>query len=65
MSEVGEYAELVASGDSTPLYSLVRKWVYGEYAGDGDAKPWRKMDMSLDGRVPNLGLAGPMQMTSG
>jgi len=65
MSEVGEYAELVASGDSTPLYSLVRKWVYAEYAGDGDAKPWRKMDMSLDGRVPNLGLAGPMQMTSG
>jgi len=65
MDEVGEYSELVASGDSTPLYSVVRKWIYSEYDVDGDSKPWRKIDVSLDGRVPNLGLAGPMQMTSG
>jgi len=65
MDEIGEYSELVASGDSTPLYSVVRKWIYSEYDVDGDAKPWRKIDVSLDGRVPNLGLAGPMQMTSG
>lgn len=65
MSEVAEYAELIASGDPTPLYSVVRRWVYSEYSIDGDAKPWRKLDNSLDGRVPNLGLAGPFQMTSG
>jgi len=65
MSEVAEYAEAVASNDPTPLYSVIRKWIYSEYSGDGDAKPWRKIDDSLDGRVPNLGLAGPMMMMSG
>merc|ERR1719265_38846 len=65
MSEVAEYNELLASGDPTPLYSVVRRWVYSEYSADGDAKPWRKIDTSLDGRVPNLGLAGPFQTTSG
>lgn len=65
MSEVQDYAELCASGDPTPLYSVIRKWIYSEYDRDGEAKPWRKMDVSLDGRVPNLGLAGPMMMTSG
>jgi len=65
MSEVAEYSEAIASGDPTPLYSVVRKWIYSEYSSDGDAKPWRKIDVSLDGRVPNLGLAGPFMMTSG
>merc|ERR1712032_535489 len=65
MSDLSEYQELVASGDHTPLYSLVRRWVYSEYAADSGAQPWRKLDTSLDGRVPNLGLAGPFQVTSG
>jgi len=65
ISEVTEYAELQASGDPTPLYSLVRRWVYAEYDAENGAKPWRKVDESLDGRVPNLGLAGPFMTASG
>jgi CCR4-NOT complex subunit CAF16 len=64
MDQVTEYDELIASNNSTPLYSLVRKWVYAEY-GETDAQPWRKADTSLDGRIPNLGLAGPYQTTCG
>jgi len=63
MDEVEEYKRLLSSGDSTPLYSLVRGWIYAEYGAD-DSKPWRKLDKGDDGRVPNLGLAGPFQMTS-
>jgi len=65
MSEVPEYAELQESGDPTPLYSLVRRWIYSEYDADSGAQPWRKVDDSKDGRVPNLGLAGPMMTSSG
>merc|ERR1719443_695610 len=60
IDEVGEYAQLIAEGNPTPLYSLVQRWVHAEYEADGGAKPWRALDTSLDGRRPNLGLAGPI-----
>merc|ERR550532_2793755 len=31
MQEVDEYSQLVADRDPTPLYFLVRRWVYAEY----------------------------------
>jgi len=66
MEEVAEYKELVDGGDLTPLYSLVSKWVHNEYGTDAEqAKPWRKVNDSEDGRMPNLGLAGPMLTCSG
>jgi len=67
MDEIQEYSELCANGCLTPLYSLIRGWMYAEYDKDLGAKPWRNMDeKSLsDGRVPNLGLAGPFQTSSG
>merc|ERR1719181_2193594 len=38
--EIEEYAQLVAEGNSTPLYSLVRRWIYAEYeAAEGAEKP--------------------------
>jgi len=64
MGEVSEYAGLVSQGDPTPLYSLVRRWIYAEY-GSSEEKPWRKLNTSLDGRIPKLGLAGPFQTVSG
>jgi CCR4-NOT complex subunit CAF16 len=70
LDEIDDYSKLIANGDATPLYSLVRQWIYTEYDGsranatDG-AQKWRKLDTSLDGRRPNLGLAGPMQTHSG
>jgi CCR4-NOT complex subunit CAF16 len=64
MDEVEEYAQLIAQGDSTPLYSLVRRWIYDEY-GASAQMPWRKLNDSLDGRIPNLGLAGPFQTVCG
>lgn len=63
MDEVEDYQQQQSS--STPLYSTVRKWLYDEYSGSLEAKPWRKLDTSNDGRPPNLGLAGPFQMASG
>jgi len=65
MSDISEYAELTASGHPTPLYNLVRNWIYAEYEADHGAKPWRKLDDTSDGRRPNLGLAGPFVMASG
>merc|ERR1719265_366462 len=67
IDEVGEYAQLIADGNPTPLYTLVQRWVYAEYEADRGAKPWRKVDEESlrDGRLPNLGLAGPFQTTSG
>lgn len=64
MEDVAEYTDLVAKGDMTPLYSLVRNFVYSEYgaAEQQHAKPWRKVNDSNDARLPNLGLAGPMMM---
>merc|ERR1711939_882257 len=59
LSELQEYQSLLSS-DNTPLYSLVRKRIYDEYSNDGGAKPWRKVHKTLDGRIPNLGLAGPI-----
>jgi CCR4-NOT complex subunit CAF16 len=65
MDEVEEYSQLIAEKDPTPLYSLVRRWVYAEYGASEGFKPWRKLDESLDGRIPNLGLAGPMMISCG
>ncbi|CAK9067381.1 unnamed protein product [Durusdinium trenchii] len=65
MSEVEEYSTLCEEGNATPLYSLVRRWIYKEYDAGGGAQPWRKLAKTEDGRLPNLGLAGPFQMTSG
>merc|ERR1719454_1719136 len=66
--EIDEYSKLCASGCLTPLYTLIRGWMYAEYEKDGlEHKPWRKLDEKslIDGRVPNLGLAGPFQTASG
>merc|ERR1711920_666668 len=65
MAEVQEYEQLMAEGDLTPLYSLIRAWIYSEYDADGCAQPWRKIEDTSDGRRPNLGLAGPFCMRSG
>jgi CCR4-NOT complex subunit CAF16 len=65
MEEVEEYSQLMAAGDSTPLYSLIRRWIYGEYGDNETLKPWRKLNESLDGRIPTLGLAGPFQNACG
>lgn len=67
MSEVQEYSKLCEDGCLTPLYSLIRAWMYSEYAASAEEKPWRVVDeKSLnDGRVPNLGLAGPFMTVSG
>jgi len=67
MDQVAEYSQLANSEQNhTPLYSLVRKWIYAEYEADGpEAKPWRKMADLSDGRLPNLGLAGPIMTRSG
>merc|ERR1712032_1602044 len=65
MEEIPEYAALIANGDLTPLYSLIRGWIYAEYNADGGAQPWRKLEDTSDGRRPNLGLAGPFCMHSG
>mmetsp|Transcript_73042 Transcript_73042/g.136441 ORF Transcript_73042/g.136441 Transcript_73042/m.136441 type:complete len:568 (-) Transcript_73042:185-1888(-) len=64
MDEVVEYQKLLEARDSTPLYSMIRQWIYAEYEANG-AKPWRKMENLDDGRLPNLGLAGPFQTVSG
>merc|ERR1712226_271495 len=64
LAEVKEYDELIAKGCHTPLYSLIRDWIYSEYGADAGAKPWRKLDDVSDGRRPNLGLAGPFVMQS-
>merc|ERR1711871_1831494 len=60
MSELEEYSKLCSEGNNTPLYTLVRGWVYKEYEDAAGAKPWRMLNSSSDGRIPNLGLAGPM-----
>jgi CCR4-NOT complex subunit CAF16 len=67
MSDVPEYHQLHSAGCSTPLYSMIRKWIYAEYAESQGAKPWRTVDEKsmVDGRIPNLGLAGPFQTASG
>lgn len=66
MDEITEYSRLCEKGCLTPLYSLVRGWMYAEYDKDAGAQPWRDMDKKslVDGRVPNLGLAGPFQTCS-
>merc|ERR1712232_924145 len=68
MSEIEEYSRLCESGCLTPLYSLIRAWIYAEYSDASNAsKPWRKLDEKAinDGRIPSLGLAGPFMTTSG
>merc|ERR1712226_420084 len=53
ISELKEYSKLCSEGDSTPLYTLVRGWVYKEYEDAAGAKPWRALNSSSDGRIPN------------
>jgi len=67
MDEVTEYSTLKEQNDLNPLYSLVRGWMYAEYDKDSGAMPWRKVDEKAlaDGRIPNLGLAGPFMTSSG
>jgi len=67
MEEVDEYSKLCEDGCLTPLYSLVKGWMYAEYDQPSDLKPWRKVDEKslIDGRVPSLGLAGPFMTSSG
>jgi CCR4-NOT complex subunit CAF16 len=66
MDEIKEYSKLCAEGCLTPLYSLVRSWMYAEYDKVSGTKAWRNEDEKSirDGRVPNLGLAGPFQTIS-
>jgi CCR4-NOT complex subunit CAF16 len=64
IGEIKEYDELIKSKCPTPLYTLVRDWIYAEYGADAGAKPWRKLDDVSDGRRPMLGLAGPFVMQS-
>jgi CCR4-NOT complex subunit CAF16 len=66
MDEIEEYSRLCEGGSLTPLYSLIQGWMYAEYDQSHGAKPWRKTDEKaiVDGRVPNLGLAGPFQTCS-
>jgi CCR4-NOT complex subunit CAF16 len=65
--EIEEYSKLCANGCLTPLYSLIREWIYSEYDKDTGAQPWRHIDEKSmqDGRIPSLGLAGPFMTTSG
>merc|ERR1712060_981909 len=65
MADIPEYGELMAKGNLTPLYSLIRGWIYAEYKADDGAQPWRKVEDTSDGRRPNLGLAGPFCSQSG
>jgi len=67
MNEVEEYSKLCSDGSLTPLYSLIRSWIYSEYDKDMGAQPWRQVDEKalMDGRIPALGLAGPYMTTSG
>merc|ERR1711879_244963 len=67
MSEIEEYKLLCKDGNLTPLYSLIRGWMYSDYEELGEKKSWREVDdKSLkDGRIPNFGLAGPFQTVSG
>merc|ERR1712087_185762 len=65
MAEIAEYERLIAAGHPTPLYAVVREWIYSEYAADGQSQPWRKVENTSDGRRPNLGLAGPFVTVSG
>merc|ERR1719356_168075 len=66
-SEVHEYHQLCSEGCHTPLYTTIRAWIYAEYAESNGAKPWRVVDQKSmdDGRIPNLGLAGPFQTACG
>jgi len=66
-TDLQEYTQLCQSGCNTPLYTMIRGWIYGEYAESNGAKPWRVVDEKslADGRIPNLGLAGPFQTTCG
>lgn len=65
LSEVEEYSKLIVDGVNCPLYTMMRNWVYAEYEEDARQPKRAKVADSLDGRIPNLGLAGPFQMMSG
>merc|ERR1712196_443560 len=64
IDDVDEYMQLIAEQNPNPLYTLFKEWIYSEYSGK-DAQPWRTSESTSDGRIPNLGLAGPFQLVSG
>jgi CCR4-NOT complex subunit CAF16 len=66
IDDVEGYAALLANGARSPLYQLVRTWIYAEYEErKGEFKNQDPAKASLDGRRPNLGLAGPVCLRSG
>lgn len=64
LDDLAEYKELLSEGATSPLYTLVRKWVYADSV-DGSELIRQNAVEDLDGRIPNLGLAGPIQLRSG
>eukprot|EP00435_Cladocopium_sp_Y103_P060175 s2340_g21.t4 len=48
MSEVSEYSTLCEEKNPTPLYSLVRRWIYQDYVDSNGAQPWRKLAKTED-----------------
>jgi CCR4-NOT complex subunit CAF16 len=65
LDEVAEYNDLINRGVRSPLYQLVRRWIHEEDEGQLEKRRRIEEADNLDGRIPNLGLAGPMQMMSG
>lgn len=66
IDEVEEYSQLLKEQKPCPLYNLVRRWVYDEYDVliERAAKAPKVVE-SMDGRIPNLGLAGPFMQVCG
>jgi CCR4-NOT complex subunit CAF16 len=60
INDVREYDQLITEGCLTPLYTLVQRWMYADCDETVQARPWRELNDTVDGRLPNLGLAGPM-----
>jgi CCR4-NOT complex subunit CAF16 len=67
ISDIDEYSQLLKEEANCPLYNLIRRWVYDEYDVliEQKRKAPKIVDTNLDGRIPNLGLAGPFQMACG
>jgi CCR4-NOT complex subunit CAF16 len=64
MDQLAEYQELLNDPSvNCPLYSMIRKRVYAEYEKAISAP--KKQKLMDDGRIPNLGLAGPFMTVCG